>query len=105
MGSPVAIWLLGWGRVGFRTRSPNRGLKAGFLAAPDAGTSLTFAQVSPANFATDLQLSWHHRPRMPAAPWSCLAFANNRLTLSIHSERLLIAGRSPAHISLMFPGS
>ena len=21
-GSPVAVWLLGWGRVGFQTRSP-----------------------------------------------------------------------------------
>ncbi len=54
MGSPVAIWLLGWGRVGFRTRSPDWSLKAGFLTAPDVGTSLTFAQVSPATFGIRL---------------------------------------------------
>ena len=54
MGSPVAIWLLGWDRVDFRTRSPYWGLKAGFLTSPDAGTSLTFAQVSPVTFANRL---------------------------------------------------
>ena len=53
----------------------------------------------------DLQFSWHRRPRMPAATWSRLAFAIDRLTLSNHSERLLFGMWSIPHNSLMFPGS
>jgi hypothetical protein len=81
-----------------------RGLRAGSFAHPDAKTYLSYAQGSPATFATGLRLSWHHRPRMPAEAWSCLAFANNRLTLSILPERSPFGGRSPPHDSLMFPG-
>jgi hypothetical protein len=81
------------------------GLRAGSFALPGAWTYLTFAQGLPTTFAAGLQPSWHHRSRMPAAAWSCLAFANNRLTLPIHPERSPFGGRSPPHDSLMSPGS
>ena len=81
------------------------GLRAGSLAIPGARTYLTLTQGSPATFAAGLQPSWHHRPRMPASTWSCLAFANNRLTLSIHPERSHFGGRLPPHDSFMFPES
>ena len=57
------------------------GLRTGPLAvsrclwSPDG----TFRFHQPPIFA-GLQFSWHHRPCMPAVGWSCLAFANNRLT-------------------------
>jgi hypothetical protein len=43
---------------------------------PTAGTLRVH---QPPIFA-DLQFSWHPRPRMPAVGWSCLTFANHRLT-------------------------
>jgi len=43
---------------------------------PTAGT---FRFHQPSTFA-GLQFSWPRRPRRPAVGWSCLAFANNRLT-------------------------
>ena len=42
-------------------------------------TDPTFRVHQPQTFA-GLQFSWHHRPRMPAVVWSCLAFATYRLT-------------------------
>ena len=81
-GSPVAVWLLGWGRVGFRTRFPyTRGLRTGpsTLSRCLGPTDATFRVHQPQTFA-GLQFSWHPRPRMPALVWSYLAFATYRLT-------------------------
>lgn len=91
-------WLL-------NTFSLTGSLRTGFFVFAGTRTFLSFAQVSSSSFAHDLQFSWHRRPRMPAAAWSCLAFANYRLTLSFLSERLPFGMWSIPHNSLMFPGS
>ena len=84
----------GWLR---NTFPPMGGLRAG----PSTGvrclglTAGTLRVRQPATFA-GLQLSWPHRPRRPAVGWSCLAFANNRLTPAhpFLSVRLLGIGLS-----------
>jgi len=57
-----------------------RGLRVGSFALPSTWTCLTSAQGLPTAYTISLQPSWHHRSRMPAGTWSCLAFATNRLT-------------------------
>jgi hypothetical protein len=48
-GSPVAVWLLGWGRVGFRTRSPGLGaLRTG----PLTGSGVSGLPNRPCGFAS-----------------------------------------------------
>jgi hypothetical protein len=58
-----------------------RGLRTGPLttARRHRPTDGIFRVHQPRTFA-GLQFSWHHRPRMPALGWSCLAFAIYRLT-------------------------
>jgi len=105
-GSSVAVWLLDGGRVDFRTRSPRQGAcEPGSLcrqALEPSSHSLRFHRHA---LLDDLRFSWHPRPPMPAAAWSRLVFANDRLTLSHHSERLPFGAWPAPHNSLLSPGS
>ena len=79
---PGSCLVTGMGSGWLRNAFPHTGgLRTGPSTAvrrlgPTAGT-LRVRQ--PAIFA-GLQFSWPHRPCRPAVGWSCLAFANNRLT-------------------------
>lgn len=60
-------------RIGGLRTGPSTGARC---LRPTAGT----LRVGQPTTLAGLQFSWPRRPRRPAVGWSCLAFANNRLT-------------------------
>ena len=66
------------------TFAPMERLRPGFFAVARARTSRSWNRFDWEQWLPSEQISWPARPRRPAATWSCLAFAINRLPLPMY---------------------